>query len=158
RAAASRAAVRTWLAQHARSFISALTRLTGSPLNTALNVSVLGIALSLPLGLYVLVDNLRASLSTFSGKPQLSVFLDLNTSRSEIAKLETRLNQQPNVKHVELVSRDQALQQLKQSTGLSDVIDTLPANPLPDAFIVHASDDAPAQLDAMREELMRWPH
>ena len=53
--------------------------------------------------------------------------------------------------------RDQALLELKQSSGLADVVDSLPQNPLPDAFIVTARDNAPRALEALREEIRQWP-
>ena len=48
-----------WLAQHARCFALTLTRLARTPLGSALSIVVIGIALSLPVGLYLLIDNLQ---------------------------------------------------------------------------------------------------
>lgn len=146
-----------WLAQHARCFGLTLTKLARTPLGSALNIVVIGIALSLPVGLYLLIDNLQAASGQLAAEPQISAFLALDANRNEIAQVETRLKQNPRVLRYRFVPRAEALQELKQSSGLADVIDSLPQNPLPDAFIVNAKDNAPQALDALRDEIKQWP-
>jgi cell division transport system permease protein len=149
--------VKAWLSQHARSFASTLVKLARTPLGSLLNILVIGIALCLPVGLYVLIDNLQAASGQLAAEPQISAFMALDASRAEIAQIETRLKQHARVQRFRFVPRDQALQELKQSSGLADVIDSLPQNPLPDAFIVSAKDNAPRALEALREEIAQWP-
>jgi len=146
-----------WLAQHARCFVATLTKLARTPLGSALNVVVIGIALTLPVGLYLLIDNLQAASGQLAAEPQVSAFLALDANRAEIAQIEARLKQNPRVERYRFVPRDQALQELRQSSGLADVIDSLPQNPLPDAFIVTAKDNTPPALDALRDEIKQWP-
>ncbi len=146
-----------WLSQHARCCSTTVAKLARTPLGSVLNIVVIGIALSLPVGLYVLIDNLQLASGQLAAEPQISAFLALDASRAEIAQIEARLKQNPRVLKYRFVPRDQALQELKQSSGLADVIDGLPQNPLPDAFIVTAKDNTPAALDAMRDEIKQWP-
>jgi len=146
-----------WLAQHGRSFAATLAKLGRTPLGAALNFLVIGIALSLPVGLYVVIDNLQASSHQLAAEPQVSAFMALDASRAEVAQIETRLKQNPRVQRFRFVPRDEALQELRQSSGLADVVDSLPHNPLPDAFIVNARDSTPQALEALREEIMQWP-
>ena len=56
-----------------------------------------------------------------------------------------------------LIARAQALEQLRQSTGLADVIGGLSQNPLPDAFIVYPKSGAAQALDELRIELAKLP-
>jgi cell division transport system permease protein len=149
--------VKAWLGQHARCFASTLVKLARTPLGSILNIMVIGIALCLPVGLYVLIDNLQAASGQLAAEPQISAFMALDASRAEIAQIETRLKQHARVQRYRFVPRDQALQELKQSSGLADVIDSLPQNPLPDAFIVSAKDNTPRALEALREEIAQWP-
>ena len=146
-----------WLAQHGRSFAATFTRFAHAPLGSALNILVIGVALSLPVGLYVVIDNLQAGLHQLASEPQVSLFMALDASRAEVAQIEARLKQNPRVLRFRFVPRDQALQELKQSSGLADVIDSLPQNPLPDAYIVNAKDNAPQSLEALRDEIRQWP-
>jgi cell division transport system permease protein len=61
------------------------------------------------------------------------------------------------VRRFRFVPRDQALQQLRQSSGLADVVDSLPQNPLPDAFIVDATETTAQALESLRDEFKQWP-
>jgi cell division transport system permease protein len=146
-----------WLAQHARCLIATLAKLARTPLGSVLNIIVIGIALSLPVGLYVVIDNLKASTGKVAAEPQISIFMALDASRAEVAQTETRLKQNSRVQRYRFVPRDQALQELRQSSGLADVIDGLPQNPLPDAFVLNAKDNTPQALEALRDEIKQWP-
>ncbi len=146
-----------WLAQHARCLVATLARLAGTPLGSVLNIVVIGVALSLPVGLYVVIDNLQASSGNLAAEPQISLFMALDASRAEVAQIDARLKQHARVQRYRFVPRDQALQELKQSSGLADVIDGLPQNPLPDAFVVNAKDNTPQALYALRDEIKQWP-
>jgi cell division transport system permease protein len=149
--------MKAWAGQHARSFSSTLSKLVRTPLGSLFNIMVIGIALCLPVGLYVLIDNLQMASGQLAAEPQISAFMALDASRAEIGQIETRLKQNTRVLRYRFVSRDQALQELKQSSGLTDVIESLPQNPLPDTFIVSAKENTPQALEALREEITQWP-
>jgi cell division transport system permease protein len=149
--------MKVWLAQHARCFTATLAKFARNPLGSALSIVVIGIALALPVALYLLIDNVQAASRQLATEPQISAFLALDASRAEIAQVEARLKQNPRVQRYRFVSRDQALQELKQSSGLADVIDSLPQNPLPDAFIVNARDSSAQTLESLRDEIKQWP-
>ncbi len=149
--------MRAWLAAHAGGFSAALKRLSITPLGSALNALVIGIALSLPVGLYLLVSNLQAASQQLTAAPQISAFMALDVSRAEIAQIEVRLKQTPRITAFRLVPREQALAEFKKSSGLNDVIEGLPQNPLPDAFVIDAADASPEALEALRDEIRQWP-
>jgi len=146
-----------WLAQHGRSLAATLARFARTPLGSTFNILVMGVALSLPVGFYLLIDNLQASSRQLTIDPQISAFMALNASSAEVAQIEARLRQNPRVQRFRFVSRDQALLELKQSSGLADVVESLPQNPLPDAFIINARDGTPEGLEALRDEIKQWP-
>ena len=77
----------TWLSHHWHAFFLALLRLVGSPLASLLNIIVIGVAFSLPAGVYMLIGNVQSFSGQLSGAPQLSVFLKLGTSKGAIEKL-----------------------------------------------------------------------
>jgi cell division transport system permease protein len=149
--------MKAWLAQHGRCFASTFVKLARTPLGSVFNIFVIGIALSLPVGLYVVIDNLQAASGQLSAEPKISAYMALEASRAETAQIENRLKQHAGVQRYRYVPRDQALVELKQSSGLADVIDSLPQNPLPDAFVVSAKNNTPQALEAMRDEISQWP-
>ncbi|WP_435627602.1 permease-like cell division protein FtsX [Candidatus Ferrigenium straubiae] len=134
-----------------------LRRMFASPLAGFLNILVIGIALSLPAGLYALLQNAQGLVAQFSGTPQISLFLEMNAKAEDIDRLHKQLVQHSAVAGVEFVPRAQALEQLKQSTGLADLIGGLQQNPLPDAFVVHPKPGDAQSLDALRGELAKLP-
>ena len=145
------------LAQHMIIMRAVLRRMFASRLGGLLNILVIGIALSLPAGMYMLLKNAQVLVEQLSGAPQISLFLSMNTQEDDVAELQKRLEANAAIAHVEFVARDRALEQLKQSTGLADVIGSLEKNPLPDAFIVSPRQAAPQALDALRDDLARLP-
>ena len=66
-----------WFYLHGRAIAHALRRLAGQPLGTLLSALVVGIALSLPGGGYLLLDNVASLARGVSGSPEISVFLDM---------------------------------------------------------------------------------
>jgi cell division transport system permease protein len=145
------------LALHLGLLRSVLRRMFASKLGGLLNVLVIGIALSLPAGMYVLLQNAQGLVAQLSGAPQISLFLALDVQERDIAELHRRLEANEAIDGVEFVARDRALEQLKRSSGLADVIGSLERNPLPDAFIVSPGQATPAALDALRGELAKLP-
>ena len=137
--------------------IGVLRRMFASPLAGFLNILVIGIALSLPAGMYVLLQNAQGLVAQLSGTPQISLFMNTDTKTDDVDKLRKQLEQHPAIARVEFVARAQALEQLKQSTGLADVIGGLQQNPLPDAFIVYPKPSAAQSLDELRVELAKLP-
>ena len=149
--------MRAWLWHHLDAFRLTAARFARTPVATLLSIGVLGIALALPTGLYVALVNVQRFAHSLVSDPQLSVFLALDASRGETDRVATRLRQHPGIREARFVPRDQALKELKASTGLADVVDSLPQNPLPDAFVVLPRDTRPQALEALRDEVRRWP-
>jgi cell division transport system permease protein len=146
-----------WLTQHAAALRDSLRRLKASPLATALNVLVIGVALSLPVGLYLALSQLQGLSRQLSGDPQLSVFLALDASSADAAAVHKRLRAHPRVAQVRFIPRGEALEDLTRNAGLSDVLASLQRNPLPDAFVVTVADNRPDWLESLRDEAASWP-
>jgi cell division transport system permease protein len=135
--------------------VGVFKRMFASPLAGILNILVIGIALSLPAGMYVLLQNAQGLVAQLSGTPQISLFMNIDAKADDIDRLRKHLDQHPAIARIEFVARAQALEQLKQSTGLADVIGGLNQNPLPDAFIVYPKSGAAQSLDGLRMELAK---
>lgn len=145
-----------WLSQHRAALGLALRRLWATPFNTLLSLLAIGIALTLPAFGYVALDNLRELGRSASGVQQISVFMEVGASKAEVAAIENRLQALSTAK-ITFVPRDEALKRLKKSEEMTEIVASLPRNPLPDAFIVDPLNTAPAALEALREEMAGWP-
>jgi len=149
--------VNTLLFQHWQTFSLTLARLAGNPIATLLNVMVIGVALTLPLGGYMLLQNLGDVTRQVTGNPQISLFLAPSAGKAEIAALEARLKRMLGERAVRFISREQALEGLKRSEQLADVIAALQSNPLPDAFVLETGGSA-AEISRLESELRALPN
>ena len=149
--------MRAWAAAHRRAFAGAFRRLAASPVANLLNISVIGIALALPLGFYVVLANLQGLARDFTPQPEISIFLAADASAADVRIIEQRLKSRSGLAGYRFVPRAQALETLKSRAGLADVAAGLPGNPLPDAFVVTAAANDAAALEALRAEFAAWP-
>ena len=145
-----------WLLRHFDTLRESLLRLAQQPLATLLNIVAIGIAMSLPAGFYVALDNLQTFSRQLSSDPQVSVFMALDATASQVAAVEQRLRAHPDAGRIEFIPRDRALERLRRSAGLADVLTDLGRNPLPDAFVVTARNNSPATLESLRAEAAQW--
>lgn len=143
--------------QHLQVLRFTLQRLLRTPVTSLLNILVIGIALSLPVGGYVLLKNIQGVSEQMAGTPQISVFLAMGTTQDEIEHISRQLKEHGAIDHIEFVPRDLALKQLQHSTGLADVVGGLAQNPLPDAFIIYPIALDAQKLELLRDDLKSWP-
>jgi cell division transport system permease protein len=134
-----------------------LRRMFASPLAGFFNILVIGITLSLPVGMYVLLQNAQGLVAQLSSTPQISLYLHMDAQEDDVAKLRKQLEQYPDITRSEFVPRLKALEQLKQTSGLRDVISGLEKNPLPDAFIIHPKQSEAQALEKLRNDLAKLP-
>jgi len=149
--------MRAWATAHRRACTGALARLAASPLANLLNITVIGIALALPLGFYVVLANLQGLARDFTPQPEISIFLVPDATPADARIIELRLKSRSGLAAFRFVPRAQALEQLKSRAGLADVAAGLAGNPLPDAFVVTAGASDAAALEALRAEFAAWP-
>lgn len=145
-----------WLYLHLRAIGHALGRLAGQPLGTLLSALVVGIALSLPGGGYLLLDNVSSLVRGVSGTPEISVFLAVDAGAPDVAAIEQRLKAEPGLASYRFVPRDEGLRQL-EAAGLGDVLGGLKSNPLPDAFVIAPRGENPAVFAELAARMQAWP-
>lgn len=145
------------MSRHWRTLMGTLRRLASTPIATLVTISVIGIALSLPAGLYLMLANLGQASNGLEVQPQISLFLKLDAGKDAQRQIEKQLKNHPAIKTFRFVGRDQALKELSASNGLGDLAAGLPNNPLPDAYIIAAREHDAAQLDKLRLEASKWP-
>lgn len=149
--------MKSWFMHHLHVLQFTLRRLRATPVSSLLNILVIGVALSLPTGGYVLLQNIQGLSDKLVGAPQISIFLNMNVTQDDIAHMTKQLQQHDAISLVEFVSKDDALKQLQQSTGLTDVTAGLPQNPLPNAFIIYPKSKDVQVLEKLCDELKTWP-
>ena len=145
-----------FLAQHLAAVRDAFRRLAAAPLNGLLSLMVIGIALALPSAGWVILDNLREMTGSASGVQQISIFMAVDASKKEVSEIEARLGEAAPA-HWRFVPKDEALKHLQAAEGMAEIVNSLPRNPLPDAFIVEPVDTQPASLEQLASSFASWP-
>lgn len=142
-----------WLAHHRESSRDALRRLWQRPFGTLLTLFTLGIALALPAGLSMLVQNIHSVTGDWGGRAHLSVFLDQDAATATQQKLLNEWRQQDGIDKVELITPEQALADYRAQADSKDILAALPGNPLPAVLVVYPSSQRPAKLTALKQRL-----
>ncbi len=126
----------TWLLRHAQMSLSALGRLAGSPLSTAMTAAVIGIAIALPSGLYLLIDNVRQLTGNWDGGSSISLFLQQSLDEKQARAVRDLIAQRRDVAEARLITRKQALEEFRRRSGFGEALDLLDHNPLPAVVLV----------------------
>ncbi len=120
-----------YLQRHAQVALNSLGRLYRTPLASLMTAGVIGIALALPAGLYLLTGNLQRLSTQWDGGANLSVFLQHDVSIEQAQALERKLRTWPEIEQLELITPQQALAEFRELSGFGDALDVLDENPLP---------------------------
>lgn len=120
--------VGAWVAHHGYSVVASLGRLLRRPGATLLTVGVMALALALPLGLWVLLQNLQPLAGQVQSSREVALFLNPDVDSARAQAIEKTLSAREDVQSVELVTPEQALTQMRQRDDLAAAIDALGAD------------------------------
>jgi len=152
-----------WFRQHRFALGAALSHVRKAPGSFLFNVLVVAVALALPFAGVTLLDNVRPLSEELSVDPELSLFLKADTPRDQAQALAPQLQRilHGSRAKVTFVPREQALASLKEKSGLTDVIETLGDNPLPDSYVMKlegfTSRADAARVDGIAEQMRALP-
>ncbi|WP_374441592.1 permease-like cell division protein FtsX [Pseudomonas panipatensis] len=152
-----RASLNAYAESHRASLVDSLKRLVNHPFGSFFTCLVMGITLSLPMGLSLLLNNVERLGGSWQRAAQISVYLDLKTSEAKGQDLREAIERMPEVIEAQLISRDEALKELQQQSGLGEALKELPDNPLPAVISVTPKQIDKTQLDGLRQRLAELP-
>ncbi len=150
---------RTFLTRHAQMAVDSLGRLYRNGLATLMTAMVIGIALALPAGLYLLLANLDRLSGSWEGQASLSVFLKDPVRGDAAADLANQLRAWPEVAEVTLITPEQALEEFRRRSGFADALAALDENPLPAVLLVAPALNStdPVSAGMLQEKLRQLP-
>jgi cell division transport system permease protein len=128
--------VRRYLDLHWQNLRGAVHRLARQPFSTALTVLVLAIAIALPAGLRVLVNNAAALSGEWQSAADFTVYLKTNVRPERARALAREIEARDDVASVQLIDRAAALKEFRAHSGFGEALDALDGNPLPDTLVV----------------------
>jgi cell division transport system permease protein len=134
--AAFRRRIRSWSRRHSFSFFSSLGALLKHRIGTLMTVLVLGIAILLPLGLYIFLKNLDRLDLRQEEWGAVTVFMSADAGEDRLRQAAEELDRRADVAAVELVSPEQGMAEFKASSGFGQSLEMLEENPLPWVMMV----------------------
>jgi len=148
----------SWLRHHRLSAADSLHRVLQHPWSSLLTWLVIGIALALPVGLHVALDNAQLVSADWDSPAQISLFLKMDVSEKEARQLELELAGSDIVGSTVLVLKDAALEEFREMSGFSDVLTSLDKNPLPNLIIISPVTDLGSEaVLVLQGELLARP-
>jgi len=128
--------ISTWMMQHLQAFIYSLGQICRYPISSFLTAAVIGIALALPTGFYLILENAKLVSAGWDNSVQITVFLKTDINDETAITLAQRLSERDKIKDVKFITRDLALEEYRLSSGYAEAIDALNENPLPSLLLI----------------------
>lgn len=152
-------AVSSYVTRHLQALFGSLGRLIRAPLATLLTLIVIGVALALPAGLGLLVENLRTATGDLGNALDFTVHFKLDTPIERVKQIATSARERPGVESVNVTTAEEALEEFKQASGFGDALSALTDNPLPHHLVVRPSQNAsgPAEVENLRRYFAAFP-
>jgi len=152
-------AVSSYGTRHLQALFGALGRLSRAPLATMLTLMVIGVALALPAGLALLVNNLRSATGDLGNAVDFTVHFKLGTPIERVEQIAKGARDHAGIASVTVTNASQALEEFKQASGFGDALSALEDNPLPHHLVVRPEKSAsgPTEVENLRRYFAAFP-
>jgi cell division transport system permease protein len=134
--------LKVYLARHLQVFFATLGELVRAPFSNMMTIAVIGIALALPTGLHVLLQNVQQVTAQWDGAAQISLFLKQQTTDKQVEQLAALIRKRQDVSSVTSIPRAAALEEFRQNSGFGEALDALEDNPFPPVIVVYPTSEA----------------
>ncbi|GIU51053.1 MULTISPECIES: permease-like cell division protein FtsX [Shewanella] len=145
--------------RHIQQAMASIGELWRNPVSSIMTMAVLGVSLSLPAALQVLVKNAENITQSWNNAAEISLFINEGRSEQSIQSLISRINVYSEVDVVHYINRDQALEEFQRLSGFGEALSYLDSNPLPAVVVVTplARHSSPEGARKLLEQLEREP-
>ena len=118
-----------------------------------MTIAVIAIALALPSGLHVMVNNVRILSGSLEAAVDFTVYLDMSVDEESAQVLARDVEARPDVNRAVLIDRAQALADFRAYSGFGEALDALEENPLPHALVVRPAGGTRGDVEALARDL-----
>lgn len=146
--------LRSWGRRQFYSLFSSMGTLVGHKLATLMTLLVLGIAMALPLGLFIAVENLRSIDMKQSEWGSVTVFLEASATQKQATDLVDRIEERGAV--VRLVSPEEGLAEFSESSGFGSAAELFDENPLPWVAVLTPIVESNQPLESWLSDWQSW--
>lgn len=121
---------------NAQQAVGSLGELWRTPFASMLTIGVLGLSLTLPATLYVVVKNSQAIGQQWDNPAEITAFLQKDLTSQQVETFQKRVEMMAEVQSVIHIGRAEALAEFREYSGFGSAIDYLDSNPLPDVLVI----------------------
>lgn len=151
--------LKTWLLQHMQAAVYSLGQLARNPGGSLMTIAVIGIALALPAGFYLVLDNAKRVTGNWDMTLQIAVYLKQDVGAESARQLAGTLRDETDIQSVRTISSKEALNEFRELSGFAAAIDALRENPLPAVLLIQpaAAASDTASFDKLLSRLRDLP-
>lgn len=142
--------MKSYFIRHLQVLVATLGDLARHPAATLLTITMIGVTLALPAGLYVGLLNLKELSHGWHRNGSLSVYLKKDASSQALATVIRRL---PDVKTWRVISPAEGLRTFEKQSGFGAALGVLRHNPLPAVILVTPNKASPQALAALASHI-----
>jgi cell division transport system permease protein len=146
-----------WIESHRASLLDSLRRLGRQPIGSFFTCLVMAVALSLPMGLSLLLKNVERLGGSWQRAAQISLYMEMSASDADGQALVAKAKALGGVADAQYIDKNRALEEFQQQSGLGEAIKELPQNPLPGVVVVTPLEVDKAALESLRQTLSALP-
>lgn len=121
---------------NAQQAVASLGELARYPFASLMTMAVLGLSLTLPATLYVVVKNTEAIGADWQHASEITLFLRKDLSQQEVSTFHKRISLSSDIESVRWIDKNEALQEFREASGFGEALNALDNNPLPDVLLV----------------------
>lgn len=118
---------------------------------------VIALALALPTGLRVVVNNVDLLSESWQGAADFTVYLEIDIDDERARALADEVRAREDVAAVTVVDRTAALEEFRARSGFGEALDALEENPLPHALVVRPAGGPAAEVEKLAHALEERP-
>jgi cell division transport system permease protein len=150
-------ALKHYLGLHRDNLLGAIGRLARQPFASSLTILVIAIALALPAGLRVAVNNADAVSDTWQNAADFTVYLKTDVSADAATRTARAIEGRDDVAGVTVIDRDAALAEFRAQSGFGETLDALDGNPLPHTLVVRPASGIAGDVEALASAIEALP-
>lgn len=149
--------LKAWRRHHVAMAFDSLGRLLATPFASLMTWAVIAIALSLPVALYVFLNNAQLVSSNWDGSAQISLYLQDRVQDDAGRRLAQQLQLRPEVAETRYLSREQTLAEFKEFSGFGEALNYLDDNPLPAVIVLRPAVTGVEAQQLLVQQLQALP-
>jgi cell division transport system permease protein len=124
-----------------------IRQLSLAPIATIVTFIVIGVVLALPMGMFVLIQNMQSIVKNVrQNTAQISIYLQPNLTKNDSEAVLSAVEKDPGIVGTQYISPEQGLLDFQNQIGTKDLLKILSDNPLPGVVIGTISPTITDQL------------